>query len=85
MPITPLRSPCHPPSKKTSARSSDQADSSDRPINSRGHRKDNKAHANPFVEYEDREQKLLMERRWLLEDANYLNWRVQGLKRNTVQ
>jgi len=40
---------------------------------------------NPFVEYEDREQRLQCERRWLQDDAEYMGLRVRGLKRTTVQ
>jgi len=40
---------------------------------------------NPFVEYEDREQRLQWERRWLLEDASYMAARLRGLQHNTIQ
>lgn len=38
---------------------------------------------NPFVEYEDREQKLQWERRWLLDDASYLKARTRNLQHHT--
>lgn len=40
---------------------------------------------NPFVEYEDREQRLREERRWLQEDRSYLNTRVKELRHKTAQ
>lgn len=40
---------------------------------------------NPFVEYEDREQRLREERRWLQEDRSYLDTRVKELRHRTAQ
>eukprot|EP00442_Polarella_glacialis_P047569 CAMPEP_0115155672 /NCGR_PEP_ID=MMETSP0227-20121206/68025_1 /TAXON_ID=89957 /ORGANISM="Polarella glacialis, Strain CCMP 1383" /LENGTH=355 /DNA_ID=CAMNT_0002566775 /DNA_START=15 /DNA_END=1082 /DNA_ORIENTATION=+ len=36
--------------------------------------------SSPFVEFEDREQRMIMERRWLLEDASYMAARTRGLQ-----
>lgn len=43
------------------------------------------AHFNPFVEFEDREQRLMCERRWLQDDDVYLRERVRGMRVDSVQ
>jgi hypothetical protein len=40
--------------------------------------------SNPFVEYEDREQRLQWERRWLKDDEIYMTERVKGMRQNGV-
>lgn len=40
---------------------------------------------NPFMEFEDREQRLVCERRWLKEDESYLQQRVRGMRLDSVQ
>merc|ERR1719188_1683862 len=40
---------------------------------------------NPFVEYEDREQQKILERRWLQEDRSYMDTRMKELRHKTAQ
>lgn len=40
---------------------------------------------NPFVEYEDREQRLMWERRWLKDDDVYMRERMKGMHLDSVQ
>jgi len=48
-------------------------------------KRERKRAQNPFVEYEDREQRLQNERRWLQQDADYLAKRREELRFNKVQ
>jgi len=41
-------------------------------------------HDNPFVEYEDREQRLQWERRWLKDDEVYMGERMKGMRQSSV-
>jgi len=43
------------------------------------------AHFNPFVEFEDREQRLMCERRWLKDDDFYMRERLRGMRLDSVQ
>lgn len=45
----------------------------------------NKREQNPFVEYEDRQQRLQDQRRWLQEDPVYLEERMKTLQAETTQ
>jgi hypothetical protein len=42
-------------------------------------------HFNPFVEFEDREQRLMWERRWLKDDDAYMRERMKGMRLDSVQ
>lgn len=39
---------------------------------------------NPFIEYEDREKRLMRERRWLQEDSDYLEAKKEDLRHGTL-
>jgi len=43
------------------------------------------ARFNPFVEFEDREQRLMCERRWLKDDDHYMRERMRGMRLDSVQ
>lgn len=43
------------------------------------------SYLNPFVEFEDREQRLMWERRWLKDDELYMRERMRGMRLDSVQ